>query len=241
MGGVGANQWHHAAATLQASTRTLTIYVDGVQVQQGVLPAISTVGNRGPLRIGANVIPGQYWRGKLDDVRIWTVARSAADINASYRRELNGEPSGLVGHWRMDESSGTVAADGVGEPQNLTLVNGALWSPDAPGIADTTPPSITGIDATSVSSTSASIVWTTNEPADAQVDYGLTASYGSSSTLNTNLQSNHLVQLTGLAPNTTYHYRVKSKDGSAPPNLATSQDKTFATAAPRSCPCTIWD
>ena len=33
---------------------------------------------------------GKYWLGKLDDVRIWSVARRGADITASYRAELSG-------------------------------------------------------------------------------------------------------------------------------------------------------
>jgi len=239
LGSVSANQWHHAAVTLQASTRTLRLYVDGVQVAQGTLPAITTNGNRGPLRIGANVIPGAYWRGKLDDVRIWNVTRSAADITASFQRQLNGAPVGLVGHWRMDEGSGAIAADTAGEPQDLMLVAGAAWSSDAPGIADTTPPTITTITENNVSSSAATIGWTTDEPADSQVEYGTTASYGSSSPLASAPVATHAVALTGLTPNTLYHYRVKSRDSAG--NLATSGDRTFTTEAPRGCPCTIWD
>jgi len=45
--------------------------------------------------------------------------------------------------------------------------------------------------------------------------------------------TSHIVNLTGLAPNTTYHFRVKSKD--AAKNLTTSSDQTFTTLAnPRS-------
>ena len=38
----------------------------------------------------------------------------------------------------------------------------------------------------------------------------------------------HSVVLTGLQPNTEYHYRVKSKDKAG--NLAVSDDKTFTTS-----------
>lgn len=56
----------------------------------------------------------------------------------------------------------------------------------------------------------ADITWTTNVPADTQVQYGLTPSYGSSSTLNPALVTSHTVTLSGLSFNTTYHYRVRS-------------------------------
>ena len=75
----------------------------------------------------------------------------------------------------------------------------------------------------------ATIGWTTNEASDTQVEYGLTTSYGSSTTLNTALVTSHSASLSGMAANTLYHYRVKSRDAAG--NLATSGDFTFTTAA----------
>ena len=94
--------------------------------------------------------------------------------------------------------------------------------------ADTTPPVISGVVAGSITANSASITWTTNESSDSQVEYGLTASYGNSTTLNTNLVLSHSVNLTGLTSNTLYHYRVKSKDSAG--NLATGVDNNFTTS-----------
>ena len=95
--------------------------------------------------------------------------------------------------------------------------------------ADTTAPTISGVSASSITQNSATISWTTNEPADSQVEYGLTTSYGNQTTLNTSLVTAHSQSLTGLSPSTLYHYRVKSKDASG--NLATSGDFTFTTIA----------
>ncbi len=95
---------------------------------------------------------------------------------------------------------------------------------------DNTPPSISAVAASNVTSTAATISWQTNEPADSQVEYGLTTDYGSSSPLNAALVTSHTVTLSSLQANTTYHYRVKSKDAAA--NLATSGDFTFTTSPP---------
>src|SRR5207237_919315 len=73
----------------------------------------------------------------------------------------------------------------------------------------------------------ATVSWTTDEPSDSQVDYGLTSAYGSSTTLNAGLVTSHSQDLSGLAGATLYHYRVKSKDAAA--NLAVSGDFTFTT------------
>ncbi len=93
--------------------------------------------------------------------------------------------------------------------------------------ADTTPPQISAIQSSAITTTAATITWTTNENSDTQVEYGLTTNYGSSSALNTSLVTSHSVSLTGLNSNTLYHYRVKSKDAAG--NLATSADNSFTT------------
>ena len=49
---------------------------------------------------------------------------------------------------------------------------------------DTTPPAISNVTAGSLLSTGATITWATDEAADTQVEYGTTAAYGSSTTLN---------------------------------------------------------
>src|SRR5438445_4000470 len=99
------------------------------------------------------------------------------------------------------------------------------------GYSITTPasnaPVISGVTVTSLSATSATIQWTTNTASDSQVEYGLTTSYGSTTTLNPALVTSHSAALSGLTDSTTYHYRVKSKDASG--NLSVSSDSTFTT------------
>ena len=94
---------------------------------------------------------------------------------------------------------------------------------------DTTPPTISSISVCGITTSSATVTWTTNESATSQVEYGLTASYGSSSVLNSSLVTTHTVSLTGLTAETTYHYRVKSKDACG--SEASSDDNTFSTAS----------
>ena len=95
---------------------------------------------------------------------------------------------------------------------------------------DTTVPTITGVISSSLTSSSASIVWTTNEASNSQVEYGTSTSYGSSTTVNSSMVVTHSQALTGLTASTLYHYRVKSRDAAG--NLAISGDFTFTTASP---------
>lgn len=93
--------------------------------------------------------------------------------------------------------------------------------------ADTTAPIITAISATSISSSGATIVWTTDDPSDSQVEYGLTTSYGTTTTIDSTPVTDHSVPIIGTGPSTLYHYRVKSRNTAG--LLTTSGDNTFTT------------
>jgi len=97
------------------------------------------------------------------------------------------------------------------------------------GTVDTTPPVISGVYTSAISSNSATINWTTNETSDTQVEYGTTISYGNSTTLNTSLVTTHSQTISSLSPSILYHYRVKSRDVAG--NLSVSQNYTFTTSA----------
>ncbi|MCH8292936.1 fibronectin type III domain-containing protein [Candidatus Poribacteria bacterium] len=75
---------------------------------------------------------------------------------------------------------------------------------------------------------SATITWKTNESAAGEIEYGESTAYGSVATSGDS-KITHSVQLTGLKPETTYHYRIKVTDLDG--NLFTSSDLTFKTKA----------
>jgi hypothetical protein len=98
------------------------------------------------------------------------------------------------------------------------------------GKEDTTAPVISGGTASGITAFSSVITWTTDEPATSQVEYGLTTAYGTTTTLDSTLVTSHSVTLSGLSADTTYHYRVKSRDAAG--NEAVSEDNAFTTAQP---------
>jgi len=79
-------------------------------------------------------------------------------------------------------------------------------------LKETTPPVISEVKADSSSDISATITWLTDKPATGQVDYGKTKEYGLTAISNDELTTNHRVRMTGLDPNTTYYFTVKSAD-----------------------------
>jgi beta-lactamase superfamily II metal-dependent hydrolase len=127
-------------------------------------------------------------------------------------------------------STFTVSADGaVTQGPNEVAAAGlprTIALDDVAAPPDTTPPVISNVQATAVTATGATITWTTDEPSDSVVEYGLTTSYGSSVSNATDVTS-HSIPLGGLSSNTLYHYRVKSTDPAG--NTATSTDHSFQT------------
>lgn len=95
--------------------------------------------------------------------------------------------------------------------------------------ASAPPTTISGLAATNIGPTSATLVWTTNNSADSQVQYGPTTAYGVTTTLNATALTAHSVAIGGLTAGSLYHYHVLSRDASGV--LATSPDATFTTSA----------
>ncbi len=91
---------------------------------------------------------------------------------------------------------------------------------------DTTAPVISNVQSTGITTSSATISWSTNEAGNSVVEYGTTTSYGFTQT-NPAMTTSHSISLSGLLPSTTYHYRVKSTDESE--NTGVSEDYTFTT------------
>jgi len=95
-----------------------------------------------PLSIGRNGgSEPNLWLGKLDEVRLWNLVRTAAEMQATLASELTGEQPGLVGYWRFNEAAGTTARDAGGRPQDAELLGSAEWSMDSPEITGGSTPS----------------------------------------------------------------------------------------------------
>jgi len=96
------------------------------------------------------------------------------------------------------------------------------------GQVDTTPPLISEVDVSDRSESTATISWVTDEPATSRVEYGITDAYGLTTPSDEELTTSHNITLTGLEPDITYYFRVKSEDASG--NEAISETaRTFAT------------
>ena len=103
-----------------------------------------------------------------------------------------------------------------------------------PSTPDVTPPVITNVAAQPTGQSTARITWATDEQATTRVEYGTSPDSLGSVVENPTLATSHVVDLTGLAPGTVYHFRVVSSDAKG--NTATSATGQFTTLTPDTTP-----
>jgi hypothetical protein len=117
--------WHHWAGTFDATTRVRTLYRDGVPVASDVSPVVYQ--GAGGFTIALSSAIGSIFPGDLDDVRVWTIARSQAAIQAGMNREPDGTEANLISCWRFRQVSGNLTPDATTNANNGTLINSPIW------------------------------------------------------------------------------------------------------------------
>ena len=128
-------KWYHLAAVRDDTAKTWKLFVNGSQVESDYNYAISAEGgSSSKLQIGRNAGLGTTIDGRIDDARIYNKALTAAEI-----LELYNKPNeALIGHWKLDETSGTTAADSSGNGNDGTMEAGLDAANDSvDGIYDT--------------------------------------------------------------------------------------------------------
>jgi subtilisin family serine protease len=197
--------------------------VDAAAATAGaVLPSLTVTSPNGGETWAANTVHNITWTstGTIANVKLeyttdgtnYTVIIASTTNNGTYA-------------WTVPNTTSTTAKIRISDVVSATT-NDLSNANFTISTADLTPPVISNVLATSITSNSAVITWTTDETSSSVVDYGLTTSYGSTIT-GSNGVTSHSVPLTGLAVNTLYHYRVKSADASG--NTTTDVDHSFQT------------
>ena len=78
--------WSHVAVTYDGAS--LRLYVNGAQVSSRAATG-SLVASTGALRIGGNSVWGEYFRGRIDELRIYNRSLSASEIAANRDRPVS--------------------------------------------------------------------------------------------------------------------------------------------------------
>jgi hypothetical protein len=113
------NTWYHVGLTYNGSAAVL--YVNGSEVAWANVGAF-TLRTDLPVNIGrrpvAGSLQGTVFAGNLDEVAVYSTALTATKIRSHYTTGRCYQDAVLadspVGYWRLGETSGTTAADGMG-------------------------------------------------------------------------------------------------------------------------------
>jgi Concanavalin A-like lectin/glucanases superfamily/Bacterial Ig-like domain/Bacterial Ig domain len=114
-------QWSHLTTTYDG--QSVRLFVNAVQVASAAASGPVVVSD-GVLRIGGNNPWGEYFVGRIDEVRLYDRALGATEIAA----DMNTPASGwLAAAYGFDETAGSTAADTSGRKLDGT-VTGATWT-----------------------------------------------------------------------------------------------------------------
>lgn len=119
IGTVPAGEWTHIAVTWDGATRRHYVNGElaGSHALAGPLPSSAA-----PVRLGSDVAWQFTPAGAMDEVRLWSVARSVEQIRAAINQPIQAAEPGLIAVWALDATpedvvgphDGTVGGTGVG-------------------------------------------------------------------------------------------------------------------------------
>jgi carboxyl-terminal processing protease len=120
--GFETNKWYYLAGTYDGTTAR--VYVNGAEVGSEPLSGSLHI-DSSPLFVGCgdpNYSNGEYFNGASDAIRIWSQARSPAEIRADASAKLQEKEPGLVADWDFEDGT---ARDTSGHGNDGRLQGGA--------------------------------------------------------------------------------------------------------------------
>lgn len=125
---ISVGEWHHIAATFTAgSSPDLRLYVDG-KAEGSLTPKAGKLRtSSASFLFGRGNLSTEWFKGKIDEVRIWNKALSATQIKDHFDNCIAGDEDFLVGHYKLELGSGSSAKDYSQSQANATLKNGPAW------------------------------------------------------------------------------------------------------------------
>ncbi len=101
---ISINTWYHVAITYNDATKLLSLYTNGVLVDDSVLTSsyTETTGYLGAVQYFGN--PVAFFAGQMDELRFWNYARTGAQIAGNMNCNLTGDEPGLTAYYKFNQN-----------------------------------------------------------------------------------------------------------------------------------------
>ncbi|PFR98118.1 glycosyltransferase [Priestia megaterium] len=115
------SNWVHVAIVYQ--NKVPTLFINGEYIRTGLK---SLKKNVVPSGVFGGLDPYGFYNGGLSEIRIWSIAKNQEELSTMMNKELSGGETGLVGYWKLDEGSNSIAKDSS-QNNNHGSILGAKW------------------------------------------------------------------------------------------------------------------
>ena len=121
------NTWTHLATTYDGSA--LVLYLNGNEVRRSTASGAITVSS-GRLMLGGNSVWGDYFKGRIDEVRLYNRALSATEIKTDMNTAVatSSPPKRLLGEQALGSVSDSLAQGTAAAFQTTAVVTGRVTS-----------------------------------------------------------------------------------------------------------------
>ena len=131
------NQWSHVAATYDG--KIIKFYLNGVMVEskttsanvQSITWSALPTGLYAGRYMATTPAEASYFKGSIDDIRLWRTVRTASEISGNYMTKITGSEANLAAYWNFNEGEGTLTQDSGPNNYSGTLKNGPVWIPSS--------------------------------------------------------------------------------------------------------------
>ena len=123
---INDGNWHYLVATYDNTNAK--IYLDGVEIATKALTG-SLYNSSTKLAIGAlggGSLPTNNMNGDIAEVSVWDKAFTAEEVLTAYNTRVYPDTTNQKGYWKLDEGTGSTAADSSTNDNNGTIT-GATW------------------------------------------------------------------------------------------------------------------
>ncbi|MCC6698772.1 MAG: M48 family metalloprotease, partial [Candidatus Hydrogenedentes bacterium] len=127
------SEWHHWAGVRDTNAGRLHLYMDGKSVSE--VPCVGEISyDTSNMTNEIGSVDRGHWgawgffKGELDQVSVWNVARKPEDIKREAKEGIRPDEPGLVALWSFDEEGQTVNDT---SPSGITVTLGSSPEPDA--------------------------------------------------------------------------------------------------------------